>query len=230
MSAPMTSYLRSLAVAGLAAVLAGCATHIPGANEKAETPTERFEAKVTPKPEEVKLAIHAQGLSPAQTEALARFAEYWREDDGGTVGIQTPSEGVDSAAAYRMSEAARSFLISRGVPAEQIEVTGYAPDGQGAPPLMVGYLRFEAELPECGKTWTNIARSWKNDVQPNFGCSVTRNMAAQLADPGDLMGPRRMTPQDAARRQDVLDKYRRGEVTSSATDPKASGVVSHAVN
>jgi pilus assembly protein CpaD len=129
-----------------------------------------------------------------------------------------------------MSEAARSFLISKGVPADQIEVTGYAPDGQGAPPLLVGYLRFEAELPECGKTWTNIAHSWKNDVQANFGCAVTANMAAQMADPGDLMGPRRMTPQDAARRQDVLDKYRRGEVTSSATDSKASGVISHAVN
>jgi pilus assembly protein CpaD len=230
MSASMTSYLRGLAAVGLAAVLAGCATKIPGANEKAETPTQRFEAKVTPKPEEVRLAIHAQGLSPAQTDALDKFAAYWRDDEGGTVGIQAPSEGVDPAAAYRMSEAARSFLISKGVPADQIEVTGYAPDGQGAPPLLVGYLRFEAELPECGKTWTNIARNWKNDVQPNFGCAVTANMAAQMADPGDLMAPRRMTPQDAARRQDVLDKYRRGEATSSATDAKASGVISHAVN
>jgi pilus assembly protein CpaD len=230
MSASMTSYVRrGLAVATLAALLAGCA-HVPGSNDKAETPTQRFEAKVTPKPEEVKLAIHAQGLSPAQTDALDKFARYWRDDEGGTIGIQAPSEGVDPAAAYRMSEAARSFLISKGVPADQIEVTGYAPEGQGAAPLLVGYLRFEAELPECGKTWTNIAHSWKNDVQPNFGCAVTANIAAQMADPGDLMGPRRMTPQDAARRQDVLDKYRRGEVTSSATDSKASGVISHAVN
>lgn len=231
MSAQMTSFLcRSLIVAGLAAALAGCASKIPGANDKAATPTQRFEAKVTPKPEEVKLAVHAQGISPRQAEALTSLAEQWREDEGGVIGIQAPSEGVDPAAAYRMSESARSYLISKGVPAEQIEVTGYAPEGPGAPPLLVGYLRFEAERLECGKTWTNIAHSWKNDVQPNFGCAVTANIAAQVADPGDLLGPRRMTPQDAARRQDVLDKYRRGEITSSATDEKASGAVSNAVN
>ena len=51
-----------------------------------------------------------------------------------------------------------------------------------------------------------------------------------MADPGDLLGPRRMTPQDGARRQDVLDKYRRGEVTSAKSDPTASGKISSAVN
>jgi len=227
----MTVHLRRcLAVFGLAATLGACATHVPGANEKALTPTQRFEAKVTPKPEEVKLAIHAQGVSPAQAEALSKLADFWREDEGGTIGVQAPSEGVDPAAAYRMSESVRGFLISKGVPAEQIEVVGYAPEGPGAPPLLVGYLRYEAELPNCGKTWTNIARSWKNEVQPNFGCAVTANMAAQMSDPGDLLGPRRMTPQDATRRQDVLDKYRRGEITSSAADEKASGAISKAVN
>jgi pilus assembly protein CpaD len=225
-----TSMLRGFAAVGLAALLAGCATPIPGANDKAETPTQRFEAKVTPKAEEVRLAVHAQGVSPRQADALNKFVENWRDNDGGRIGIQAPSQGVDSASAYRMSESARSFLMSQGVPPEQIEVTSYTPEAQAEPALLVGYLRFEAELPECGKTWTNIAHSLKNDVQPNFGCSVTANMAAQMADPGDLLGPRRMTPQDGARRQDVLDKYRRGEVTSSKSDSAANGKISSAVN
>jgi pilus assembly protein CpaD len=130
-----------------------------------------------------------------------------------------------------MSEAARSFLISNGVPADKIEVVSYRPEpGAAAPPLLVGYLRYAAELPKCGETWTNIAHSWKNDVQPNFGCAVSANMAAQTADPADLLGPRRMTPQDAARRQVVLDKYRAGEITASAKDEKADGAISRAVN
>jgi pilus assembly protein CpaD len=231
MSTPMTtSILRGCAAVGLAALLAGCATHVPGANEKAETPTQRFEAKVTPRPEEVRLAVHAQGISPRQADALTTLVANWRDDEGGLIGIQAPSQGVDSASAYRMSESARSFLISQGVPTEDIEVTSYTPGAQAEPALLVGYLRFEAEVPECGKTWTNISHSMKNDVQPNFGCAVTANMAAQMADPGDLLGPRRMTPQDAARRQDVLDKYRRGEITSSKTDSIANGKISDAVN
>jgi pilus assembly protein CpaD len=227
----MTSSLtRGLVAASLAALLAGCATHVPGANDTAELPTQRFEAKVTPKPEEVRLAVHAQGISVRQAEALGQLVESWRGDEGGVIGIQAPSAGVDSSAAYRMSESTRSFLISKGVPADQIEITGYSPEAQAEPALLVGYLRFEAEIPECGKTWTNVARSWKNDVQPNFGCAVSANMAAQLADPGDLLGPRRMTPQDAARRQDVLDKYRAGKATASEAAPGASGKISGAVN
>lgn len=227
----MTSpFLRGFVVAGLAALLAGCAMPVPGAIDKAETPSQRFEAKVTPQPEEVRLAVHAQGVSARQADALAQLVDRWRQDEGGVIGIQAPSTGVDSSAAYRMSESARSFLIQRGVPADQIEITGYAPEGQAEPALLVGYLRFSAEIPECGKTWTNIAHSWKNDVQPNFGCAVTANAAAQIADPGDLLGPRRTTPQDAARRQNVLDKYRAGEATTSAENPGASGKISGAVN
>jgi pilus assembly protein CpaD len=227
--------LRSLAVVGFAAALGACATKIPGADDQARLPTERFEAKVTSRPEEVLLAVHAQGLSPRQAEALSKFVDYWRDDEGGVIGIQAPSAGVDPGAAYRMSESARGFLLSKGVPAEKVEVVGYDPDapggsGDGAPPLRVGYLRYHAEIPKCGQTWTNIAHSWKNEVQPNFGCGVTANMAAQIADPADLLGPRTVTPQDATRRQEVLDKYRKGEITSSAKDDKADGAISKAVN
>lgn len=225
-----SSLVRGVVAAGLAALLAGCATHVPGANEKAETPSQRFEAKVTPKPEEVRLAVHAQGVSARQAEALSRLIENWRQDEGGIIGIQSPSAGVDSSAAYRMTESTRAYLMSKGVRSDQIEVTGYTPEAQAEPALLVGYLRFEAEIPECGKKWTNISKSWKNDVQPNFGCAVTANIAAQLADPGDLLGPRQTTPQDAARRQDVLDKYRAGKVTSSEADSAASGKISRAVN
>ncbi|HEY3696291.1 CpaD family pilus assembly protein [Phenylobacterium sp.] len=223
---------RSLVAAGLAATLGACATKVPGADDQALTPTQRFEAKVTSRPEEVLLAVHAQGLSPRQGGALSKLADDWRGDEGGVIGIQAPAAGVDPGAAYRMSEATRGFLISRGVPADKIEIVGYDPAGSadGPPPLRVGYLRYHAEIPECGKTWTNIARSWKNDVQPNFGCAVTANMAAQMADPADLLGPRAMAPQDATRRQEVLDKYRKGEVTSSAKDDKADGAISRAVN
>jgi pilus assembly protein CpaD len=59
---------------------------------------------------------------------------------------------------------------------------------------------------------------------------VTANIAAQVANPEDLLGPRAETPIDSGRRATVLDKYRKGELTSSAKDDQSSGVVSKAVN
>jgi pilus assembly protein CpaD len=115
------------------------------------------------------------------------------------------------------------------VPAEQIEVVGYDPGAEGAPPLLVGYLRYKVEPLKCGTEWTSVTHSFSNKPAPNFGCAVTANIAAQIADPGDLLGPRTMTPQDASRRQDVLDKYRKGDITASAKDDNASGAISDAI-
>ena len=56
------------------------------------------------------------------------------------------------------------------------------------------------------------------------------NIAAQIANPQDLLRPRDMTPADAQRRATVLGKYRAGEVTSSARDDQAAGAISRAIN
>ena len=228
----MTSTLiRSLSALALAAGLTACATHVPGSDEHPRLPTERFAPDVSSAPEELALALHAQGLSEKQAEALAAFVEDWRASEGGLIGIQAPRAGaVDAAAAFRMSEGVRSFLIGRGVPADQIELTGYAPGAdETAPPLKVGYLRYQAHPLPCGQAWTSITASFRNATQPNFGCAVTSNMSVQVANPADLLGPRTMDPSDAARRDVVIDKYRKGQVTSAERDQQSSGAVSNAV-
>ena len=85
-------------------------------------------------------------------------------------------------------------------------------------------------IPTCGQQWDNISRSATNQVQSQFGCSVTANMAAQVANPADLLGPSAIDPVDAQRRDVMLGKYRRGEVTASASDSQAKGTVSQVVN
>jgi len=108
-------------------------------------------------------------------------------------------------------------------------VAGYDAKGEPAPVLHIAYSGYRAIVPSCGKAWTNMARSAANEVQPNFGCSVTANMAAQIADPSDLARPQQMTPGDAMRRTTMLDKYRKGQTTSSDKDEQAQGVVSDAI-
>ena len=50
----------------------------------------------------------------------------------------------------------------------------------------------------------------------NFGCASQQNLAAQIADPRDLLSPRGVDSIDAGRRTTVLDNYRRGEPTTTA--------------
>jgi len=213
------------------AALSACASIPPqdGLVEEPRTPTEQWKAEVTSQPHEIRLAVHGSGLSSTQADALSQFVGEWREVEGGSITLQSPSGGPDNSAAFRTGEGARSFLIAQGVRADQIRIVGYDAKGDARAPLLVGYLRHEAVIPECGRAWTNIAHSMENKVQPNFGCATVANMAAQIANPADLKGPRATTAPDMGRRADVLAKYRKGENTSSQQDKQATGVVSQAV-
>jgi pilus assembly protein CpaD len=218
-----------LAMAALASLSACASTRTPDRIAQAKTPTEHFEARAEATQTEVLLAVHAQGLSPTQATALAQFAQDWADAQGGAITLRAPTGTPDAGAAFRTVEGARGFLIDQGIPADQLVVVGY--DAKGAPGgvLHIGYEAYRAVVPSCGKTWTNIARTMSNDVQPNFGCAVTANMAAQIANPADLVRPQHATPTDAARRAVVLDKYRKGQITASEKDDQAKGVVSDAI-
>jgi pilus assembly protein CpaD len=217
-----------LAIAALA-TLSACATQVPDRIADVRTPLDHFQPKAAPSEREIRLAIHAQGLSGPQADALAAFAADWADAEGGTITLRAPSGGPDAGASFRTAEGARTFLIDQGVPSDRVVIAGYDAQGQPGGILHVSYTRFEAVIPSCGKTWTNIAHSMSNDVQPNFGCAVSANMAAQIADPADLVRAHQSTPVDAARRAVVLDKYRKGLMTASEKDEQAKGVVSDAI-
>ncbi|MDP3855662.1 CpaD family pilus assembly protein [Phenylobacterium sp.] len=225
--------MHRFAVLASLAALSACATPPSmdvGQVADPRTPTELWKVEVASQPHEIRLAVHAAGLSSTQADALAGFAADWREVEGGTITLQAPSgPGVDGSAAFRTGEGARTFLTGQGVRPDQIRIVGYDAKGEASPPLLVGYLRHQAVIPECGRSWTNISHSMANEVQPNFGCAVTANMAAQIANPADFKGPRATTAPDAARRVDVMAKYRKGENTSSQADKQATGAVSQVV-
>jgi pilus assembly protein CpaD len=233
---PSSSLLTApkLAAAGLIlALLAACAGPAAGP-ETAVAPrsaSDKWEdrVRIDSRPDEVLLALHAGGLSAAQTQALDELVGRWMAVEAREIVVNAPIGGASGEMAGRMAMAARQRLVAMGAPATKVRVTGY--DAGGAPdaPLKVGFLRFTASVPQCGG-WENLAATRNNTAYENFGCAVTANMAAQVANPEDLLSPRDGTPIDSGRRATVLDKYRKGEVTSSAKDEQSNGVVSKAVN
>jgi len=231
---PSFQMIAKLAAAGLVlASLTACAASSAGPETAvaARTETAQWEERVhvDAQPDEVLLALHAEGLSANQGQALDDLLGRWLAAEAREIVVSAPTGGASGEVAGRMAVAARQRLVAMGAPASKVRVMGY--DAAGAPgaPLKVGFLRYVAQVPRCGG-WENITSTRDNTAYENFGCAVTANMAAQVANPEDLLSPRATTPIDSGRRATVLDKYRKGEVTSSAKDEQSNGVVSKAVN
>ncbi len=203
--------------------LGACAT---GPAEVAHAPilqTERYAIQVTPAPEELKLAPHAAGLSPNQADALAGFARQWSTDSGADITLKAPEHGVDPAGAFRTVTAARDYLVAQGVPPDKVRIVGYEAGADPHAPITVGYVRYQAKGPDCGRSWSDLSQVQNNQSYPEYGCAITANIAAEIANPADLLAPRALDPADAQRRQTVTDKYRQGVITSTPKDPQADG-------
>lgn len=232
---PTPVLLSQAAATGLVlALLTACASGpAPSKSDAlpARTATEQWNdrVKVTAQPDEILLAPHAQGLSSAQQQALDDLLGRWLRDEGREIVVNAPIGGPNADAAGRMAFAARLRLVGQGAPPSAVRVVGYDAGGDPAAPLKVGYLRHAASIPNCGQYWENLTATRDNGVYENFGCAVTANMAAQVANPEDMVRPRDSTPADSQRRDIVLEKYRRGETTASAKDEQATGAVSKAV-
>uniref|UniRef100_B0SYE9 Pilus (Caulobacter type) biogenesis lipoprotein CpaD n=1 Tax=Caulobacter sp. (strain K31) TaxID=366602 RepID=B0SYE9_CAUSK len=227
--------LSKVAATGLIlALLTACAS--PAASpETAAAPrsvTEQWSSRVQvdSHPDEVLLVLHAEGLSANQAQALDGLLNRWLAAEAREILVSAPIGGKDADVAGRMAFAVRQRLIAMGAPPASVRVVGYdAGAGLAAAPLKVGFLRYHAQVPTCGG-WENIAATRDNKPYDNFGCAVTANMAAQVANPEDLLSPRATTPVDSARRDTVLGKYRKGESSASAKEDQATGAVSKAVN
>lgn len=221
----MKMVLLRLTPFAAALALTACATGAPVSGvAMAPTPLDQWNAsvQVTPVPDEIRLAAHPTGLSNNQARALDDFHSRWMQAEGGLIVISAPNAG-----GYRVGNDARLFLIGQGVRADQVRLSGYDSAARDAP-VVVGFQRFTVATPKCG-SFNNFGGTFSNEPQGNFGCAVTSNMAAQVANPADLVAPRTMDPADPQRRATVMDKYRKGETTSSAKDTQASGNVSEAI-
>jgi pilus assembly protein CpaD len=216
--------LAALAVLG--AALCACAS--PRADKSptpvATTPTQQFPLDATAHADEISLDPHPAGLSEGQAAALTALMQRWQDAGGGMITVQVPVRAW--SAASLAAEQARLLLLRLGVPPERVRLASYeATSGQPAV-IVVGFTAYEPVVPHCGTHWENIANTWQNKPMSNFGCAVTANMAAQIANPADIAGPRAVDAPDAGRRALVIDNYRQGKLTAGAKDQQSSGTVS----
>ena len=159
----------------------------------------------------------AHGLSQSQVAQVSDFLARYRATDSGNSKLViaapsgSPNEGAAMRAVAHLRELIREFGFSESTVAMQAYNGGRDPSA----PIRFAYLRYIAEGPECGHWPTNLANDPRAVPYPNFGCAQQHNLAAQIANPADLLGPRTMTPVDAERRTLVIDRYRQGKTTGA---------------
>lgn len=218
------------AIATLLLVAAGLSACVAASDGKspvnpalqALTPGALFPLKLDEAKEQIALAIHADGLSPAQGAALKELAARRSDVHGGVVVVSLPDSGADPAAATRMDGAIETALTRMGVPVTR---AAYKSDDPKAP-VLVSFAYDKVDIPACGKHWQDLTKTKDNTVQSNFGCAVNANIASMIANPADIRAPRAEAPADADRRMTVLGKYEAGKVTA-ADMPQQQPVIAH---
>lgn len=216
----------STAVAGLvlataAAGLSGCrpgeepGVHVAGwAMVDAR---ERHPIVVNNEPANLSLRIAAgtYGLTPGQRAQAIDFFRGYRVTGSraGRLAIGVPSGGPNDVAAVRALADLREIVRDAGISELDITVRPYRAGRDASAPISISYGRFVAEAPDCGAWPDNLADDRRNLPYANFGCASQRNLAVQVANPADLLGPRVMAPSAAERRDTVYDKYIKGQPT-----------------
>ena len=161
-------------------------------------------------------------LTADQRAQVSSMASAWRREGTGRLLIETPQGTPNQRTAAYAAREAQSILRASGVPPRAIITKSYLMHPEGFGPVRVAYLRIEAQAGPCGLWPEDLGVAPFPSLQPvppgidnrpywNFGCATQQNLAASVANPEDLVQPRAGSPAYAARRQTVIEKYRKGE-------------------
>jgi pilus assembly protein CpaD len=101
-----------------------------------------------------------------------------------------------------------------------------------ASPVRLRFTGLKAKVATpCGEWPSDLAsgstvQGWDNKPYWNFGCSSQSVLAAQVADPRDLVGPQAETPMDTVMRARGIETMRKGADPSTSWQTKTTSISS----
>ena len=144
----------------------------------------------------------------AEKAVVAGFLHGYADAGSGPIFIAIPAGSSNTAAAAYAAGQIATIASAEGQGAKVVR-TSYAPQqGQPNPPVLVAYNAITASAGPCGKWPEDVLANAENKQYQNFGCAYQNNLAAQVANPMDLLGPRKAGPIDAANRDGIIGDYR----------------------
>lgn len=216
----MVSTLKIAAFAALGALsvtLAGCGTVKPSREVTGSIPDDyRTRHPITIAEVrhtlDVPVASGDREMNVATRDAIRGFIQAYKATASSTVSVAYPDGALNSGAARHARKEIRAVLNEMGVSGNRIVETSYPANAANQSlPVQISYVAVTAMTNECGQ-WPEdlVSNTEDNRNWSNFGCASQQNLAAQIANPMDLVAPRAMSPIDAERRAEVIKVYREG--------------------
>jgi pilus assembly protein CpaD len=162
------------------------------------------------------------GLDLRQSGDVSAFASEFKSYGRGAMVVEVPSGAGRDMAAREGMDSVRRSLSQSGVSANALRIGTYrADDPTMAAPIRLSFARLQAEVPhECGQWPFDLGISqWRQGLDNrshwNFGCAYQSNLAAQIADPADLVRGRPEGRIDTVKRMNSIEKIRQGKDPST---------------
>lgn len=160
---------------------------------------------------DIPVASGAQRLNYAALSNVEAFAQRFQTSGTGTIVMLMPSGSTNSSAASFVQGQIVKAIEKSGQHRNNIAIQSYDASQHGASaPIRLSFRSVTASTGQCGQWPEDLAQTSENENYADFGCSTQNNLAAQIANPGDLLGPRKETPIDAENRGNVIAKYKTG--------------------
>ncbi|MCW2272501.1 pilus assembly protein CpaD [Rhodoblastus acidophilus] len=175
------------------------ATSIPSEDFHARHPIELASSRATL---DVIPYVHAGALDARSKSQIKQFASEYAKTGSGEIGLAVPQSGPGAAEARAAVPAVRAALAAGGA-RSYVAISSYPiADPSVAAPIRLSYATVIARTrTRCGQ-WPNDLASgsstegWENKPYWNLGCANQQMIAAQTADPRDLLSPTATTPPD----------------------------------
>lgn len=162
------------------------------------------------------------GLDSRQADDVARFGEDYRRSGKGGLVAEVPTGAGRDLATHDTLDGIRRSLARVGISPGALSVRTYRIADPGlASPIRLTYASLQAGLPHsCGQWPVDLGvSSYKTDAmnEPhwNLGCAFQANLAAQVADPLDLVRARGEGRLDTQKRMEAIKKLREGKDPST---------------
>jgi pilus assembly protein CpaD len=167
---------------------------------------------------DIPVASDGYRMTRGQRDAVDGFMYRYDKSAASPVTILAPAGSVNAAAASNVASDIGDFLRRSGV--GHVDIASYPVDAPDASaPIRVSYSVIRATTGKCGRWPADLLENSENKHYANFGCSYQNNLAAQVANPNDLVGPRRPSEIDAENRSVAIDEYQTKDTTFTPTVP-----------
>lgn len=166
---------------------------------------------------DIPVGMSDRKLSALQRTAVRGFIAEYDRSTTPFVHILRPAGSANARAAATLAGQIFELLVAEGVPVGSVASSTYdAGDPAALAPIRLSYTAMVARTGPCGQWPEDLTHHKDNRHYANFGCAYQNNLAAQLANPADLLGPRPPSEINTERRTTTIGDYQTDDIDFDA--------------